>query len=348
MTYKPCFTDPRVLRRIKSSLDWVSTYVSNKHHWLSSREIQRKFGSLSRPLGQYLKTKLLICTNTYYSNITHVCQQYKLNQEGYLDLCKQIGYDPKIQISVAQQLELDTGEFQYKQQSYREYHPLQNLPKRIKRPLLSSKGFRHEYDIRCAAQTLILQHARSLGFNRPTPALDRYIQDRTAVRSEISDQLGIDKLTVKRIMTALLNGASISTWHENMIFSYVNYNTMMISQLRENSYIKQYHKEIKLMWRSVRSHRDMRPGERFNAKMKSEIYRICEDSVRSVIKRYLRKTKNQAFIEHDGWSCHKPVDIERLQYEVKRQTGFVIELDWTIHEYIGATNTHTSHSSIIV
>jgi hypothetical protein len=88
------------------------------------------------------------------------------------------------------------------------------------------------------------------------------------------------------------------------------------------------------MWKAIRLHQSLSKGERFNAKMKSEIYRFLEEKVRVVIKKHLKKTKNKAFIEHDGWSSERAVDIDRLKYEVEKQTGFVIELDWTIHEYV--------------
>jgi hypothetical protein len=333
----PNFNDPRVQRRIKASIDWVSVYLKpNKDQWLSTREIQRKFGSQSRALGKWIKEQLLICTNTYYSTASGKCKQYKLNQDGYLNLCASINYQPQIQLTPKHQQELNTGNFEYKEVSNREYHPLQNLPKRIKKPLLTSKGYRHEYDIQCCAQTLLLQYARSLGFSKATPALDRYITDRTSVRDQLSQRLELDTMTIKKILTAILNGGSISIWHENMIFSYVNYNKLMIHELRKDTYIQQYQSDVRSMWKHLRGTQCLDKGERFNAKMKSEIYRSLEESVRVVIKRYLKKTNNVAFIEHDGWSSHKPVDIERLKYEVKRQTGFVIELDWTIHEYVEA------------
>jgi hypothetical protein len=336
MIYTPNFQNSQVRRRIAKSLDWCNTYLSeNKKHWLSYNEIQRQFGSLHRPLGRYLKDSLLICVNPYYSNLTEsVCKTYKLNLSGYHALCTEIHYLPKFQPSKQVEQELATGDFEYKTIGHRDYHPLQNLPKRIKRPLLASKGFRHEYDIQCCAQTLLLQHAQQLGFKRPTPALDRYISDRSSVRSELMSRTDLDSKTVKQILTALLNGSSLSCWHTNSIFAYVNYNKEMIQFLREDAYIQQYQRDVRGMWSEIRKHQSLRYKERFNAKMKSEMYRFLEESVRVVIQRYLKKTKNRAFVEHDGWSCQTAVDTDRLSYEVKQQTGFVIKLDWTIHEYV--------------
>lgn len=336
MTYSPNFQNPQVQRRIEKSLDWCNTYLSQtRTHWLSQREIQRQFGHQSRPLGLYLRNQLLTCVNPYYSNLTEsICRTYKLNVDGYLALCQSINYEPKYQPSPEVIETLDTGLFEYKTIGHRDYHPLQNLPKRIKRPLLASKGYRHEYDIECCAQTLLLQHAQRLGYAKPTPALDRYISDRTSVRSELMSRTQLDSKTVKQILTALLNGSNLSSWHTNTIFAYVNYNREMIAFLKEDPYITEYIKDVRGMWSEIRKHQSLRYKERFNAKMKSEMYRVLEESVRVVIQRHLKKTKNRAFVEHDGWSCQTAVDTERLCYEVKQQTGFVIKLDWTIHEYV--------------
>lgn len=336
MTYTPNFKDPRVIKRCQQAIDWCNTNLSeNKRHWLSQRLIQRQFGSQSRDLGKYLRQALLICVNPYYSNLNEsICKTYRLNLDGYHRLCNAIDYAAKFQPSVELIESLDTGLFEYKNIGHREYHPLQNLPKRIKRPLLTSKGYRHEYDIQCCAQTLLLQQARRLGFKQTTPALDRYISDRTSVRSELESRTGLDSKTIKQILTALLNGSNLSCWYTNSIFAYVNYNRKMIEVLREDPYIQQYLTDLRGMWKEIRKHQSMRYKERFNAKMKSDLYRFLEESVRVVIKRYLKKNKNKSFVEHDGWSCQTAVDIDRLIFEVKKQTGFVIKLDWTIHEYV--------------
>lgn len=335
MTYTPNFSDPRVRKASQRALAFVEQYVKDQQHWLSTREIQKHFGNLSRPLGKYLKESLLICTDPYFNMQTGQCKKYIRNNSGIDALKRNLNIVcAPIAISAAINKELASGEFEYQDKANREYHPLQFLPKRIKKPLLTSKGYRHEYDIQCAAQTLLLQHARHLGFNKQTPALDQYISNRTQVRKDLSERLGLPSEVVKQILTALLNGASISAWHENSIFAYVNYNRLMIDHLRGDLYIQQYQRDVRLMWSEIRKHQSLNQGERFNAKMKSEKYRFLEESVRVVIKRHLKKTKNKSFIEHDGWSSQRAVDIDRLLSEVKQQTGFVIKLDWTINEYI--------------
>lgn len=335
MTYTPNFQDPRVRRTSERAVAFVERFVDADSHWLSQREIQRQFGNLSRPLGRYLKDQLLICTDPYFNMQTGQCKRYCRNPDGLKHIKQQLGIQAvAVKVTEKIQEQLDTGEFEYENKANREYHPLQNLPKRIKRPLLAARGYRHEYDIQCCAQTLLLQHARRQGFQGSTPALDRYISDRTSVRAELSQRLGVDTDTIKKILTAILNGGVVSAWHENMIFAYVNYNRLMIQELSVDPYVCEYQREVRDMWKSLRGTQSLRYKERFNAKMKSEIYRELEESVRRVIKRHLKSTKNKHFFEHDGWTCQRVVYMPQLINEVRRQTGFVIELDWTIHEYI--------------
>lgn len=334
MTYQPNFQDPRIQRTASRALAWSRSYVKpNQDQWLSCREIQRHFGSLSRPLGRYLRDQLLIVQDSYFNIQTGRCKTYRLNSKGWQTLAAQVGYQTEVKVTARTIEELTSGTFAYASINHREYNPLQNFTKQVKRPLLAQHGYRNEYDIQCAAQTLVLQYARQLGFDQPTPCLDQYIQNRSQVRKNLSEQLGLDTETIKRILTAILNGASISQWHTNTIFGYVNYNRLMIEHLRGNAWIQGYQQEVRSMWLEIRRHRDIPKGVRFNPKMKSEIYRFLEDSVRFHVKKFLKKHKHRAFIEHDGWTSDTAIDIDRLCEEVRRQTGFVIRLDWTVYEY---------------
>jgi hypothetical protein len=36
------------------------------------------------------------------------------------------------------------------------------------------------------------------------------------------------------------------------------------------------------------------------------------------------------FFEHDGWRTNKMYDLNELRSYIKRTTGYVIEIDWSI------------------
>jgi hypothetical protein len=168
--------------------------------------------------------------------------------------------------------------------------------------------------------------------NSPTPALDEYIADRTTVRERLANECGISVEQVKQVLTAMIQGGTLSSFHENRIFQMLNYNKTSLSNLQVNPYVLEFKEECKIIWKTIKP--TMSVGtRRLNGRDKSELYRVLEESVRVVIQRYLKKEKNKYFFEHDGWTCARAVDIDLLILEVKRQTGLVIELDWTIHEY---------------
>lgn len=334
MTYTPKFTDPRVRAKCISALTFVEQYVkANQSNWLSSREIQRHVGSLSRPLGKYLKEQLLICTDPYYNIETGQCKKYTANTHGIKKLKENLGIlTVNIEPTAKIQEQLDSGEFEYTEKSNRLHHPLQRLPKRIKVPLLKKNNYRHEYDIQCSVHRLILQHAQSLGLTFATPALDEYISDRTLVRERLANECGISVDQVKQVLTAMIQGGTLSAFHENRIFAQLNYNRVALSNLQVNPYVLQFKEECKQIWKTIKPTLSV-GTRRLNGRDKSELYRVLEESVRVVIQRSLKRDKNKYFFEHDGWTCARAVDIDRLISEVKTQTGLVIELEWTIHEY---------------
>jgi hypothetical protein len=285
----------------------------------------------------------LICVNPYYSNLTKsVCKTYRLNLAGYHALCKSIGYEPKFRPTADLQKELATGDFKYTEKSDRSHHPLQNKPRSIKRPLLAANGYRFEYDIQCCVHTLILQHARQLGMTQSTPAMDQLVSDRSQVRQQIADACGISVDQVKSILTKMIQGATLSAYYQNSIFTSVNYNPVVMKNLQTNAQLRDLNEEFKACWSAIKQTMPVRyltdrTGRQRRRPLsggdKSEKYRKLESQVREVIERYLKRDKNRYFFEHDGWSCMIPIDIDRLCYEVKQQTGFVIKLDKAVYEY---------------
>ena len=342
MKYTPNFQHGSCRQRCEKAVTWVETHIKrNKNYWLSTREIDRHFSN--KPLGLYLRNKLLICVNDYYDHSRGICKTYKRNCAGVDYVKAAIGMGDVVLTPnddlVAQ---LESGDFDYATKSNRDFHPLQFKPKIQKRPLLKKYGYRHEYDIKAAAHTLLLQHAQTLGLNIPTPAFDSYILDRTQVRMDLALAVGVDTDTIKSIMTALLQGAYITSWHQSSVFGYLDWNINALTRLKNNTYIQQFQRELKEIWRVVKPSLMCGTYERSDGRVvcmsitprqKSAVYRQLEESVRVVIIKYLNKHKNKHFFEHDGWSCSSVVDIPMLVREVTRQTGFVIQLDWTIHEY---------------
>jgi hypothetical protein len=332
--YEPNWGDPRVKRRIESAILFVETYLkSNEIKPVAQTQITKHFGFIGRPLARYLKGQLLTVKDSYSNQFTGQCKRYTRNQQGYLELKQASGIiEIKHEIPASIIAELESGNITYVEKSDRAYHSFQSKPKRVKRITFKATGYNYEYDIECAAQTFLKQESLSLGHKIPTPAFDSYLGDRKLVRNQLSNELNLPQETIKKILHAMLNGASISPWHANSIFALVNFNRLMIDQLKSNTWIQQYKKEVRSMWDSIRPQLELSKGVRFSSKLKGERYRSNETLVRTTIQRYMKKTKNKCYFEHDGWTCARAIDTTELIQVVKRTTGFTVKLDWIIYE----------------
>jgi hypothetical protein len=340
MAYQPNFNDPRVQSRIEKALTFVGTYVKHTPNWLSTRAIDKHFGQGQLDLSKWLRQQLLICEDSHWNHLTGKCKTYRRNEDGYQKLSNII--NPKSTVAPALQQQLTTGEFEYTEKSQRLWNPIQYMPKRVKRPLLAKNGFNYNYDICCCAPTLILQYARTCGLTEPTPCMDLYVSDRTSIRNKLADETDLTTDEVKFVINVLLHGACIShNRNYSCIPSGVNFKHESIKKLKSNEFITSLREEIKLIWSAIKPHRkqktitDVRGITRklpLSGKDKSEVYREQEQLVLKEIQRYLKKTKNKALLEHDGWTCMNAIDIDELRVHVRNRTGYVIELDWEIYE----------------
>lgn len=339
--YQPNFNDPRVQRKCQRAFEWTVNNLGKKPQAKSQKEIKDHFGQGQKPLTKWLRSQLLICTDQYFNRLTGQCKRYIANPSGIKQL-KQLLNGP-ITIKPELQAQLDTGLIEYRHQSNRFWNPLQNLPSYIKRPTLAQNGFNYNYDIQCCAQTLLLQYARKCGLDRPTPRLDEYIANRTHIRQQLAQELSITPDQVKKLLTALLNGARLAHRDHKGLASplllLLDNKSAIIDQLKSNSYVSELRKEIKLLWSVIKPHRSVRTITLASGKTRScslsprdkaEIYRELEERVIRSVQTYLKRDNNKSLLQHDGWTCERAIDINELRTYVKTHSGYVIELDWEI------------------
>jgi hypothetical protein len=324
MNYKPNLSDPRVIKRITTAIEWIEQFVSNKSNWLSTREIGKHFGQGQLPLSKWLRSKLLIEADSHFNWKTGKCKQYTRNYDGWSELKRLINGTPSVRtITPRQQAQLDSAQFEYTEKSNRYFNPLQNLPKRVKRTTFKQAGFNYNYDIICAAPRLLLQYARKCGLNKPTPILDAYVADANSLRIQIANETGLTPKEVKLVVNAILQGAPITHRYNSSILLELNNRHLLINNLQTNSSIIKLRTEISSLWKSIKLHRDIK--ERLNVRVKSSIYRELEQDVLKSIERYLKKTSNHYFKEHDGWMCKMIIDETELRSYVRSMTGYSIE-----------------------
>ena len=328
--YSPKFNNKKFRDRAQQALEWVEKYVSpSKPNWLSTRAIDEQFGQQQLPSSKWLRQQLLIVVDPHWNHLTGKCKTYIRNQEGARELRRLL--NPKVKLTPQQEQELATGEFEYKEQSNRLFNPIQYIPKVVKRPLLASWGYRHNYDIACAAPRLVLQYARKCGLTKATPLMDRYINDTQQMRQELAEELDLSISEVKRVINTILNGGHISHRTDSSLFIELGSSHLKIDRLQNSETISSIKKEIKSLWDAIKPHRTL-TSSRITPRDKSDIYRELEQLVIRSVRAYLNKTKNKGLLEHDGWTTCEVIDINELRTYVRSITGYDIEVVWELIE----------------
>lgn len=372
--YTPNFNDPRVIRRIRLALGWSRGVLSNTEQraW-STRYIDKFFGVQSNPLSRYLRSILLTTTNNNWSKDSGICKQYCLNQKGYdyLRSClmgqttktwreylrddevkvNPVSYPIVLQVTnlefdkhlIKELVEREYGtelknlNFNYKDQSQRLWHPLQNIKREFKKEIFKEHRLTHNYDIASCAPRLLLQHAEHLGLDLYLFAIKEYISNKQYQRQRLSELLELSVKDIKIIINALFCGARMGINQDFALSQLVKHDPARMYLLKEDSFIKELRSDIKEIWavieKSMPKITTTKSGKErkvaLSSKRKWQKYFELERQVLNEINEYLYKTNNACFLEHDGFVSNKPIDQEQLIQEIKTNIGFVIELDYT-------------------
>lgn len=343
MTYTPNFNDPRVRSRCEKALNWLYDFRSDKPSRLSTRLIDKYLGSQRNDLSKWLRNQVLVVEDDHYNYLTGKCKTYVRNKAGIAELEALLGGSVTVPLKPVLQQQLDTGEIEYTEKSDRLFSPIQYIPKKVRKPLLSRQGYRYNYDIKCAAPTLIKQHAIKLGLSEETTALDAYISDRSSIRAKIARECNLTEEQVKKIINGLLNGARLSCSYESSIWHLVDCDRVKFNLLKENKEILSLKEDFKKCWRVIEGHypreylTDKNGNTRkkvFGSKRKSQVYRELEISVIKEIQRYMKKKKIKGVLIHDGWTCDTMIDPDEVRTLIKTKLGYVIDIDIEVCEYV--------------
>jgi hypothetical protein len=329
-TYQPKYNHKSFQKRALTAIAFIETYVFNRPVPVSKTQIDQHFGQLQLPSAKWFKDNLLICVDPYYNRETHICKKYVRNKQGLADLKLALGLT-KVIVTKEVEQQLATGDFEYKEQSSRLWNPLQFQPRVVKRPLLSKWGYNYNYDIVCAAPRLILQYARKCGLTKPTPLMDRYVNDTQAFRLELASELGMTTDQVKLVINSILNGGKISHSPDTSLFIELGRSHYLIDRLQASSTITATKKEIKTMWDKIKPHMTL-TSARVTPRNKSDVYRELELVVIKSVRAYLTKTGNKGLMEHDGWTTCDVIDISELRTYVRSMTGYDLDITWEIFE----------------
>jgi hypothetical protein len=255
-----------------------------------------------------------------------------------LKSCNTITYPSVLQVVQNDHAgELSTGNFAYKDQSNRLWHPLQRYRKQHKQQILQDYNYTHQYDIECCAPTLIYQASQQAGMDLWPPALVRYLGHKRQVREQLAQELELDIQAIKEVINALFAGAVISRNTECDIYHILAGDVARIEFLKENEFIQELKQDIKTCWEYLRprmqkrTRRTPQGTERLlpvTSRQKWHLYFELERRAMDSVRVYLDLTGNRYFLEHDGWTCENPCDVDCLRIHVKQQTGFDLKFEY--------------------
>ena len=343
MTYTPNFNDPRIVRAAKKALTFVELYTrTNKVSWLSSAELYKNFGNTSRPLGRWLKQQLLEVRDQYFNPLTGVCKKYSKRKQG-VELVKQLINDPNFTPEIKPEIleAIKSGEFEYQEKSNRYFTSAQFIPRKLRDSVLNNAGYRYHYDIEAAAPRMLYQRAQQLNPDIKLQQLEAYIADRTILRQTLAKECRITKDQAKTVINAVLQVAVLTKYRHSKLLQELNNDFDAITRLQNNESLQNLLGDIKKMWLTLKSEFPVRTSQdkngrtrslRITPKQKTGYYRELEQQVAKIIRKILTKNKARYLWIHDGWRCDKVIDPALIESEVRRQTGFVIKLEWTIYE----------------
>jgi len=346
-------TDPRVFKRAKRALEFTLAQIpANNPKPISTRLIDQHYGQSQHNLSKQLRELLLITHDSHYNMLTGKCKQYTRNTEG----CKILQHllDPTVEYSAAAEAqhitayvskfnaELTTGQFAYNDKSNRHWHPLQNLPSDIRKRELAKYGYKHIYDIRTAAPSIILYLAQDLGVKlKHTSAIEHYINNKDAMRRQLASDLQLSTSEVKRLINMLFNGAPLGHISHIATTILLKGDGHSIERVKRNPFIQSLREDIRQCWQKISNHQ--LDGEyvmsrtyhsdgkkkRISSKDRWELYFLYERQVMNSVTAYLDKQHALYLIEHDGWSSNIQVDINELTEHVRTTTGIhTIEFEY--------------------
>lgn len=338
----PNFKNQRTQKRMLQALGMCKAFLDEtKPKQLSKFVIDRYFSQQQNTTGRWLRMKLLK-EHDGWCAYSGQCKTYTVNPEGVklveeiLQVNKSynafsglsdIHNNQTINHTLAVDWALKNYPFRditYNEKSSRYWHPVQNLRKTIRNEYLVRNDVTHQYDIVCAAQTLLSQTYTHITGNR-LELIESYITNRDKIRSRLANELDLPIPVVKTILTALFAGARVVANHRNAIFQECEYDVARIDWIDQDLYITELKKEISTMWRGIKP--ALKTDKRLNSRTKWACYFSLEKQVMDVIIKEAQTTNNKYFIIHDAIATQRELDETQIKSLIKDQTKFSIEIE---------------------
>ena len=345
MTWEPNWKCSRTQKRIRKAIGFAVSCFGDKPKEWSSRSLDTRIGHRHKPLGRYLRNQLLIeCDERYlFGTAGSRCKTYRLNRSGVtelINLCDEFDILLSTHFTIVPTTkqvasewvehafpEIQSGVFEYKDSANRLWHPLQSVRSEIRKPLPAEHGYRYEYDIECAASTLIYQLARESGLTHRsnTRLIELFLQDPKHYRCQLAQEIGTTPDIAKRIINARFAGATLRAGRS--LDRLLDCNLLLRQRLQHNEWFREFSKQIKKCWDKIKLSRSR---TRLSPRDKWAIYFEQERRVMGVVRAELNKMNTRYFLEHDGWRCDSWIDPHMLELKIHKRLNKRIKFSYVI------------------
>lgn len=361
--YAPNLSDHRTkaktLAKIKEACGWAFATCDGHETVISKVRIDKMLGRSNDALGNYLRAKLLTCTDHHIkfgvAGEKGCAKKYVLNEKGYSELMQVLDgttplpadFVPSMQHGQTRECveaflqrtvkkhsaEVAALTFHMEQKGScpRLFHGLQHMRKEIKAVFWENR-LPYNYDIQCCAPTLIYQQARSFGMTDECAAIDLLLEDPKAFRTALASRIGVTYKEAKVIINALFCGAVLGRGPRFELFQLVRSYPKM-NALRDDTWLTALREEIRACWRAIGNARVI-PRKRdkrgrlmpLSCGAKWHYYFGLERLVLDEILEYLAERDIRFFPEHDGFRTNTPVDMKAIEAQVSGGLGFSIRI----------------------
>jgi len=337
--YKPNFNDARIQKRAKKAYAFCIAVASRNlsGNTMAVEVMSQHFGNVGRGLGKWLKETLLICTDDYFNKNRKIAKKYRLNERGacYIRDCLIVEQNASKEVleSFDDQLiyehiadnygdDLLHLKFRYRESTYRLWHGLQHMPRRIKPTIFDQAGLSYHYDINNCAPTIIQQYAQQQGLDTPMFGIDYYINNKQQTRQHIADLISVDIKLAKKIIQAVTNGAKLSEDPRRDIFKLLDKDLDKLNLLKKDQWMTQYRQDFKQCWEAIHPE---------GSETKWHTYFRLEREVLDTIIKYLKDNNTKHFLEHDGFYTDKPIDIPHVEELIRVNHNFILSLSGEVY-----------------
>ena len=370
MTYQPNFNDPRIQRKIKKALGFLSSIFKDDktEKWLTQAVIEKYIGRSDKDFGKYLRDKLLIETHQH-SIKEGKAKTYVLNQNGFEFL-----YEKSIHLLLVTakngekrdtnelaiewanetfRTELETKQFILEEKSHRLCSELQHIRSDVRHKLFAINGMPYSYDIKSASATILYQLHKKVptktgpkgghisGYDgKQRIIIKTYVKHKDAIRKQLAYDTGITIEQSKKVFAAIFNRAKFTPHDKCDIYrTTLKKDTKALYRIIKHPFIKALRKEVNEMWNIINdlfldryTTIDKKTSKR---RIKpSESFNLYFAEERKIIDAVMNlcSTRNISFFpEHDGWTISSHLSPDELEEHIRLVTGYDVSLDYVYY-----------------